>query len=345
MEQKTIPDSLQEILQLFATYSIWTWLLLIGVILVFYSLITRSDRPKHFLDIQLRKVPLPWILALGLIVMFLSQASLFISQRTPRLIPPEESFNRLQRNERVRYVIRLIPYDGKKEGEKLSVSKIATLGPPTKEWIFVGDYEELRNYTINQALYKMGIPVGGLQNPRATAIIFPLNGRMLYPANARGVLQVVKALDDVHERETGYKKYDFKTDDLSALQDLRIQSWAWGYWKNSFRHFRDLVADILDHGYAATNFLSEIRPDWNPLGFASVEGLDDPGMNAPSFKISLENGEEIRLKEYGARIFLMRNEGIDTIDNIMLCGFTDLNHDIIPDLGGKIGILPNIIPR
>ena len=83
------------------------------------------------------------------------------------------------------------------------------------------------------------------------------------------------------------------------------------------------------------------RVDWNDLGFAGVEGLGDTNVRAPTFTAKFPDGSPIELKSYGTRVFLIKNEWIDTIDNIILCSFSDLDHDIIPDIGGKAGNLPN----
>jgi hypothetical protein len=332
-------DFITNLLKLVTAYSIGTWLLLIGLVLCFLSVITRRENGTNFWDIKLRETPLRWLLGLGIALVVFSQASLLTYQKSPRLVTPEESFKRLTRNARVTYVIRLIPYDSDKDRDKLSVGKITDLGPPGKEYIFVADYEELRNYRIRDAIYKTGGILSGLKNPRVTGIIFPRNNRDLYPADARGLLQVVHNIDEVHKADEGYKVFDIEKTDLDALEDQRIRSWAWDSWRNFYDAYRQKCNELLTGKYGATHYLSEIRRDWQPAGYAQLEGYDSGEINAPTFHFSTLDGTTVELRNYGARIFLIKNERIDTIDNVVLCNFSDLDHDIIPDFGGKFDTL------
>ena len=46
------------------------------------------------------------------------------------------------------------------------------------------------------------------------------------------------------------------------------------------------------------------------------------------------------MNSYGARVFLIKNLKISEIENVVLCEFSDLELDLIPDIGGKWDILP-----
>ena len=110
-----------------------------------------------------------------------------------------------------------------------------TLGRPEHDYIFVADYEELVNYTISEAIYKLG---GTRKNVNsASVIIFPLEHRDLYPASARGVLQVVKKIDQERQQQLNYTPFDFDTylkkNEIQALSDERIESWSWITIQNS----------------------------------------------------------------------------------------------------------------
>jgi hypothetical protein len=43
----------------------------------------------------------------------------------------------------------------------------------------------------------------------------------------------------------------------------------------------------------------------------------------------------LKVERFGARVFLMANLKICDIDNVVLCGFSDLEHDLIPAIGGQ----------
>src|SRR5258708_40237872 len=119
MNWQDIPDLIKRSLDLITAYSIWAWLLVIGLVLTVFSLVRRRADGKAFWDIELRNVPLTWALVLGLALMGLSQASVFTHFQTARQISPALSFKHLTENNRVRYVIRIVAYDAGKDRETL----------------------------------------------------------------------------------------------------------------------------------------------------------------------------------------------------------------------------------
>jgi hypothetical protein len=116
------------------------------------------------------------------------------SPRTTAKIKPEVAFDRLQRNDEVRWVIRFILYSDSEVASQqdLSIDKLESIGPKDQLFSFVADYEELSGYTVKQAIEMTGNKHGGGQH--VSVIIFPLRTQ-LYPANVRGVLQLIREVE------------------------------------------------------------------------------------------------------------------------------------------------------
>ena len=121
-----------------------------------------------------------------------SLALFYVSKNVLRKMPVEEAFAHLEANEEVKWLIRLISYNANEE-PGLGIDKLARLGPEEQLYSFVADYEELAGYTVKEAYEKTGQKyIGG---NRVSAIIFPLR-TSLYPANARGLLKVIKEVEN-----------------------------------------------------------------------------------------------------------------------------------------------------
>jgi hypothetical protein len=110
------------------------------------------------------------------------------------VVTTEQAIKSLYQNSKVNWAVRLIPYDPETSPE-LSISRLTRLGKPDQLYTFVGDYNELRGNTAERALEKLGGAMG--KNICISAIIFPLSGS-IYPANARGLLQVINEIDSKH---------------------------------------------------------------------------------------------------------------------------------------------------
>jgi hypothetical protein len=296
MNWQDIPDLIKRSLDLITAYSVWAWLLVIGLVLVVFSLVRRRADGKAFWDIELRNVPLRWALVLGLVFMGLSQASVFTHFQTARQISPALSFKHLTENNRVRYVIRIVAYDAGKDRETLSVGRICYLGLQKNDYVFVGDYEELRNYTVLEAIYKLGGSVSDYRNLRATVIIFPLDRRMLYPANARGLLQVINLIDRAHNAEPNYQSFNFEGIEPAELKSTQLESYAWDHIKTRFRQYEKKSDEFVKQRQrlGATAFLGEIGSDWQAEGYAKIEGMEPNTVDTPSFQLDV--GEKDPLK-------------------------------------------------
>lgn len=125
-----------------------------------------------------------------------SVALLSVNKYSIPKISQDIAYKNLQDNSEVTWLIRLIPYDPNVHNE-LSIGNLKKLGPPSVRFTFVGPYQELKGYTVAEAVRRL---TGSSPDPdmRVSAIIFHLNRKKvrLFPANARGLLQVVKFLED-----------------------------------------------------------------------------------------------------------------------------------------------------
>jgi hypothetical protein len=120
-----------------------------------------------------------------------SIALIYLDNNPIRTVPKEEIYDRLEMNTRITWLIRLIPYDPNTQPH-LSVGRLTKLGPPEIEYTFVAPYEELKGQTVEKAVEMVG---GNLAaGNRVSAIIFSL-GQDIIPANARGLLQIIKRVE------------------------------------------------------------------------------------------------------------------------------------------------------
>jgi hypothetical protein len=122
-------------------------------------------------------------------------ALFYVAQNAIKRMDSELALKHLEDNARVNYLVRLVSYDPVADAE-LALDRLQNLGPKEQVYSFVASYDELVGYTASEAVDK----VGGSYRPdhHVSAVIFPLLGQQLYPANARGLLQVV---NDVEQRK------------------------------------------------------------------------------------------------------------------------------------------------
>lgn len=148
--------------------------------------------------------------------------ALFDAYQNPiRTESTDEIFHRLINNTRVRYVVRLISY-APGDQNALGIDKIAKLGPSRQQYSFVGDYEELKGRTVADALDMVGTGYNG--SDHVTAIIFPLHVN-IFPANARGLLQVISNVEGHIDAEQKYIKPEtFNETERRDLRETNINS-------------------------------------------------------------------------------------------------------------------------
>ena len=170
-------------------------------------------------------------------------ALFWVSQTPLQRVTTQTAFVNLENNERVLWLIRLIPYN-KAEEPQLAVDKVANLGPGKQLFSFVSAYEELVGYSAKDAVEMSGLTYSQAQN--VSAIIFPLRRQQLYPANARGLLQVI--------REVEYRK-DIDTpkpflrgqgllnpDEEKELKGINVEDYRVNNFYEKYPHYCELAA-------------------------------------------------------------------------------------------------------
>jgi hypothetical protein len=259
----------------------------------------------------------------------------------PAKVPAKTVLANLEANTRVDWLIRLIPYSPTKEPE-LSLNRLTHLGRPSQRYTFLADYAEVRGYTAKEAVLKVGGSIRD-QTTKVSAIMFPLT-RQLYPANARGLLQVVGKIDATQDPNIqNYRSFDLGSKlnptekaDLEATRD--IASWSWKSLSKYYAHYCELAQEFRCQGaFTAKTLIGDLSRDWHPLGFA--RGLaPDESPCAPSQTTDQCNfsswQDTSRLRTIiGARVFLMENMELSAIGGRILIDFDRPDVQVIPDLG------------
>lgn len=252
-----------------------------------------------------------------------------------RRVPPERSFANLRYNSRVTWLLRLIPYDPSTQ-QDLAVGRLLSLGPSSERYSFVASYHELRGYTVHDAVRMVGGSIR--QNQHVTAVIFPVTTFDLTPANARGLLQVVTDIQ-------GQLKLDQHLD-ISQLRDeaksnLAIReslaSWAWDNYREYYGDFCNLAHKFRCGEYPERAYIGRIASDWNPLGFSKKtpsEGAECGTEKPKECEISdWDKAEQIYTKQFGARVFLIKNFQIKDLAGPYLIDFEQPDTQLIPDIG------------
>ncbi|MFO0946284.1 MAG: hypothetical protein U1D30_10105 [Planctomycetota bacterium] len=246
----------------------------------------------------------------------------------------EKAFERLKEGTPVRYLIRLIAYDPAKESF-LSARELKTLGVPDQRYIFVADHDELKGYTVLEAMSKVGTPVRAGQH--VTAILFPANGREVFPANARGVLHAIHAVDQYHanlpQNDADYRPANLTQYltrcEIDQLASYPQSQWVWRKWGPTHRRDTDIVLALKNIPVSAFHFLGTIDSDWNSLGYAKAMGKTD----LPKANYTLSLGcEKFPLENFGVRVLFTNNQNIADLTNATLLDFCNPQTDRIPFL-------------
>jgi hypothetical protein len=246
-------------------------------------------------------------------------------------------------NARVSWLVRLIPNDPAAEPE-LTVARLTHLGRPSQRYTFVADYSELRGYTASEAVLKTGGSM--ISRTAVSAILFPLHSRQLYPANARGLLQVVAAIDAKRDPAIlNYQPFNLESklsssekNDLASGFDS-VAAWSWAnYGKQFYRHYCDLAHEFRCGSSSARALIGDLSRDWHPLGLA----LNPPAIADPCAQPQASPQEcdfsswrdTARLEPaVGARVFLIENTELSRLEGRILINFDRPDAQVIPDLG------------
>lgn len=260
----------------------------------------------------------------------------YVSDSPIKRISREISLENLQNNEKIKWLIRLIPYDPNREPD-LSVSKLIKIGPNDITYTFVGSYQELKGYKVEEAVAMIG---GKIQpGQHVSAIIFSVSGNYpIIPANARGLLQSIKDTEDENGDRISNKFIKERVLNESQLSNLRSRDTiSWGF-KNYQHHYREYC--LLAHKFRcetvfdAKNFFSDIGPDWHPLGAAVNAEIDACDYGPEYCKINDWAQAKNSMKDkFGARVFLIRNLEIAKLRNRYLIDFENPAVQLIPEIG------------
>lgn len=285
----------------------------------------------------------PWWAVPGVViclfVVFSAQGLRWWYQNTLPTISPYIAFQSLQENKRVNWLIRLIPYSRSRQNS-LSIHELKSLGPPEQEFVFVADYDEVKNLTVTDAVYKSGLSMAGKDS--VSAIIFPLNRGPLYPASARGLLQVIAKVDEMKKGEQNYHPFDLSTKldptPFKDLSDERLFTWAWSSYSKYYNDYLEVVTDARRSKISALQYIGSLGQDWHPLGYSQnlEQQLDKKG----NFELLTNTGDRVEAPNFGVRAFLLENMKLSEINDIALIRFDRPDKDRIPDFGGRRGELP-----
>lgn len=254
-------------------------------------------------------------------------------------VSQKDILDRAKNNYHVQYLIRLIPYDPTKEKE-LSLERVslASIGPPLQRFTFVADYDELKGYTVADAVQRSGLPFR--EGQQVTAIIFPLlSPRVLIPANARGLLQV---LDRTASSSDNFRINTL--DKLSSASKRNIsqtdseKSYNFDFYKNRYPEMCAASFEFVCHKdqFSVTSLMGKVTHDWHPLGFARLISLvQDPCEHSEMIQSYCEikdwpESDNSLVKEVGARIFFTENDLIANIKGRILIDFHDPARQRIP---------------
>jgi hypothetical protein len=247
----------------------------------------------------------------------------------------------LKANAKVTWVIRLIPFDDEKQPE-LGISRLTYFGRSDQRFTFVGDYYELKGFTASDAVKRLGLSMEAAT--RVSAIIFPLNGRQLYPANARGVLQVVRKIESTRDRATeNYAAFDvennLRPDEIEDLKKIDHHSyWNWNNYSGYYRTYCVLAQKYRCEktiAFTAKSAMGDLNRDWHPIGLALAVPTDSDPCKKPKDVCDIDDWKELEplTSNIGARIFYLENEEISKLSGRVLIDFDKPDIQVIPDLG------------
>lgn len=250
----------------------------------------------------------------------------------------DQAFKNLEENAEVKTVVRLIAYDPEAE-PALAIDRLTKLGPSDQLYSFVASYDELVGYKVADALAMVGASTKNIK--RVSAIIFPLN-TPIFPANARGLLQVIKEVEGRREIQTLLtKKFldgtKLNSEELKNLEITSIPSYTFDELSKNYPHYCLLSNDFACNPstYSAHAYVGSISHDWHPLGFSQNPREDR--CNLPTPKYCEYTGRDAARRDYrnkfGARAFLIRNLEINKIPGRILIDFDRPFDQVIPDIG------------
>jgi hypothetical protein len=268
-------------------------------------------------------------------------ALFWVSQQKPLLtVSRDAAFVNLENNELVRWLLRLVQYEVTNQDPP--VGKFDSLGPAEQRFTFVGAYEELVGYSAKEAAVMSGLEYHNSQP--ISAIAFPLAHYQLYPANARGLLQIIQKVEAQNNTEIQKPflrdRNRLSDEELKELEELSIESYRVMNFRDKYRHYCDLAQEFrCDNSYSAHKYIGGISRDWHPLGFAKwkrTQGIcpGDPTYDPNTCTFSDWNTAKTDLlARFGSRAFFVQNLKVDQMPSRILIDFAYPEHQLVPDIG------------
>jgi len=242
-----------------------------------------------------------------------------------------QAFERLKTNARVDWLVRLVAYDP--ANPRLQVDKLTALGAPAEDYTFVADYEELRGHTVEVAARLAGGAISPGQG--LSAILFRLDRRPLFPAGARGMLQVIQEIDKRRAGESGYKPAGLESrlapSELEALANRRVVSWAWNDYRALFPKYATVFSDLRSQDVSAFEHIGKIGRDWSVAGCSRLTS-HHTSLRPDTMTLELADGSPYPIERFGVRVFLIRNLPIAELKDRKLIDFKDPPHERLPEL-------------
>ena len=249
-----------------------------------------------------------------------------------------QAWANLESNASVGHLIRLVAYDPQTE-PGLAIDRLARLGPPDQLYSFVASYEEMAGYTAKQALEKNGLRLRDGQH--VSAVIFPRRTE-LYPANARGLLQIIRAVEQEKGAAIGERFLEGRDvltpAELKGLQSTDIASYRVSDFRDLYPRYCELARQFNCEPapYPASRFIGSLYHDWHPLGFSQIDPSHDPCTLPPAQYCAFVDWSTARaefLPRFGSRAFLTKNLEISKIPGRILIDFDQPDRQIIPYIG------------
>jgi hypothetical protein len=182
-----------------------------------------------------------------------------------------------------------------------------------------------------------------IDGQHVSVIIFPVRGREFFPANARGMLQVIQTIEAVVKSGDAFRAFD-GLGDLGGpeLQDLShrdpISTWAFDSYSRYYQHYCTLAQKFRcsKNRYSALNLIGSINKDWHPLGFSysrppAENCNEDTNMNQCSVNTWADTSQYRR--SIGARVFLTSNLSLADLDGRILLDVSHPEAEVLPLLG------------
>jgi hypothetical protein len=248
-------------------------------------------------------------------------------------VTPQQSLAALLDNKMPVRLLRLVAYDPVTEAQ-LSISHLKSLGRPGQKFTFVGDYDELRGATVVDTISRLGGSIKPGQH--VSAIIFSAGERPLYPANARGLLQVIQVVEQSLAAGDGANNIlradlakRLSPEALAALDNHDVAAGHWANYRPFYHAYEQAVAQLREDDPMALKYIGNIDHDWHPLGYAQAIGRLSG--KVPDLSVELD-GKMLPVLHFGARVFLVANAELADLKGQCLIDFDDPTKQRIPEL-------------